>query len=313
MAKKKKAKGRPDKGGNATTGTAAAMPSAPAGAEPAASSGLDSATRLAIVAGLCVIGGLLAAFLTFNKLTDTSAAFCGTGGGCDLVQHSHWSTLFGVPTAFWGLLTYLAIGAAAWMARTRVRWWSTALFVAFVGVAISIYLTIVAWVELDATCPYCMVSLGLMIATFMLLIWAKPNHQETRTFDLKVWFPSSGLAIACLIGLLHLHWAGIFNPSSGPESDDLRGIAQHLSDSGVIFYGASWCSACQRQKELFASSAHRLPFVECTPNGRGTPLSSECRGAGVEQFPTWKVGKRTYVGVQSPERLASLSGYKPAN
>ena len=121
MAKKKKARGRLSKGGNATTGTAAAMPSTPAGAEPEVNSGIDSATRLAVVVGLCVIVGLLAAGLTFNKLTDTSAALCGTAGGCDLIQHSHWSTLFGVPTAFWGLFTYVAIGAVAWMARTRER------------------------------------------------------------------------------------------------------------------------------------------------------------------------------------------------
>jgi hypothetical protein len=66
------------------------------------------------------------------------------------------------------------------------------------------------------------------------------------------------------------------------------------------------------QKDLFEASAHRLPYVECSPNGRQAPLASVCIFNNVKSFPTWVVDGRMHEGVLKPDRLAVLSGY-PGN
>ncbi|MEL6895246.1 MAG: hypothetical protein AAFP90_04010 [Planctomycetota bacterium] len=52
--------------------------------------------------------------------------------------------------------------------------------------------------------------------------------------------------------------------TQGEPAPDLVAFAQALDDAGVVFYGAEWCAACTRQKELFEDGARFLPFVEVT-------------------------------------------------
>jgi hypothetical protein len=66
------------------------------------------------------------------------------------------------------------------------------------------------------------------------------------------------------------------------------------------------------QKDLFEASAHRIPYVECSPNGRQAPMASVCILNNVKSFPTWVIGERRHEGVLKPDRLAVLSGY-PGN
>jgi len=63
------------------------------------------------------------------------------------------------------------------------------------------------------------------------------------------------------------------------------------------------------QKDLFEASARRLPYVECTPGGRGKPRAPECIREKITSYPTWFIRGRRYEGVIQPERLALLSGY----
>lgn len=68
-----------------------------------------------------------------------------------------------------------------------------------------------------------------------------------------------------------------------PESK----LAQCLTKNGVKFYGAFWCSHCQKQKKLFGQAVKELPYVECsTPNGKAQ--TSVCIDAGITSYPTWK-------------------------
>jgi hypothetical protein len=75
-------------------------------------------------------------------------------------------------------------------------------------------------------------------------------------------------------------------------------------------YGAYWCPHCQQQKEFFGQSANRLPYIECSPNGQGTPQAAECRDAHIEVYPTWIInGKRTEE-VMTLKQLADASGFQ---
>jgi len=63
------------------------------------------------------------------------------------------------------------------------------------------------------------------------------------------------------------------------------------------------------QKDLFEASADRLPYVECSPAGRGGPVAAGCVKNHIKTYPTWIISGRRYEGILKPERLADLSGY----
>ncbi|MEB3173436.1 MAG: hypothetical protein VKL97_06180 [Cyanobacteriota bacterium] len=94
-------------------------------------------------------------------------------------------------------------------------------------------------------------------------------------------------------------------PPSNPEQ---LALSNHLQQVGAVFYGAWWCPACTRQKELFGKEgASRLPYVECD---RVASDREVCIAAQVKAFPTWELkGKQRLVGVQSLQELKSWSGY----
>ena len=72
--------------------------------EPKPLSPLDMA-----LLGLAGVGIVLTAYLTYGAWFGVHPAFCSEGSGCDLVQNSRWATFFGLPMAFWGLLTYIVM------------------------------------------------------------------------------------------------------------------------------------------------------------------------------------------------------------
>jgi uncharacterized membrane protein/Zn ribbon nucleic-acid-binding protein len=270
-------------------------------ATPAPSPGADVPLLV-----LSMVGILLAGYLTYTGWAGAQAAFCEEGSDCDLVQSSRWGTFLGVPTAFWGLLTYAALAfVAVRVARPVVRWWRAA-FLASMGWAISAYLTAVSILVLDATCPYCLASLGVFTAIVGLLVW-------TRSATGSSW--RSPLVPAALVaGLVMLAMHGNTRAPIVPvEGEDpyLAGLAAALSDSGARFYGASWCPHCNEQKAMFGLSAERLPYVECSPGGRQAPASRTCVAAGVRSYPTWVFGDgERVVSVFSPSELADRIGYK---
>jgi hypothetical protein len=93
-----------------------------------------------------------------------------------------------------------------------------------------------------------------------------------------------------------------------PSSAEQLELSRHLKQVGALFYGAWWCPACTRQKELFGLKAsQQLPYVECdrVPGDRDV-----CIAAQIKAFPTWELkGRQRLVGVQSLEELKSWSGY----
>lgn len=84
----------------------------------------------------------------------------------------------------------------------------------------------------------------------------------------------------------------------------------HLRDSDARFYGAYWCPTCNKQKELFEASAYRLPYVECSPEGRTGPMNFTCVANEVKDYPTWVINGRRYVGLVSVDELARLSRFE---
>ena len=92
-----------------------------------------------------------------------------------------------------------------------------------------------------------------------------------------------------LIGLIVL--AGVVYIIVAPPRSSAPGkydtFATCIKNSGAIFYGAFWCPHCQAQKAMFGSSAHLLPYVECS-NPDGQSQNALCNSKGIVEYPTWQ-------------------------
>jgi uncharacterized membrane protein/glutaredoxin len=256
---------------------------------------------------LALIGMVLSGYLTFNAWQGKLVAFCTEGAGCDVVLNSRWSTLFGVPTSFWGFLTYALLAAVAWNKNAADRWrwtWTISLF----GLLFSLYLTSVSLFELKATCPYCLTSLGIMTAIFIVTTLQRPV--KLPKFSWGPWLAKTAGAAMVAIVALHLYFAGYWGGAQGPEDPWIRALAEHLSRSDIKFYGASWCPHCSEQKKLFDGSVNRIPYVECSPGGPNAPQAEVCKDKNIQSYPTWIINGQRYTGVQTLDGLAQLSHFQ---
>lgn len=259
-----------------------------------------------VMLALAVLGLLITGYLAWAGGSGSASAFCIGEGGCDAIQRSGWSTLLGLPMAGWGFGLYAVV---AWVSLSRkasalLRWqrqWRLVLL----GLGISVYLTAVGAVVLDAFCMGCLASLAVLAAMFGRLQLCRPVSAPGQPW--KRWWAVQALPVLLVVGVLHVHQSGLLHQR--PESRRAAALAQHLSDYGARFYGASWCVECRQQKRRFGHAADRLPYVECSPGGRNTPMTSTCAAAGVTVFPTWVIDGIQHNGVLEPQQLAVLTRF----
>lgn len=265
------------------------------------------AARNVPLLGLSVAGMAVAGYLTYTGWTGDRAAYCEAGGGCDIVQSSQWATFLGAPTAFWGLLLYAGLAYLAFRFTRPIVQWRRAWVLAFIGWGVSVYLTGISIFVIQATCPYCLGSLGIFSAIMAMLFWQRPDG--IPNFAWPKWLALA--AIPAVIVIATLHSQASEKTARGPEDPYRRGLADQLADSGALFYGASWCPHCQEQKALFGASQDRLPYVECSPGGARGPAASACLSAGVRTYPTWVFPDGSRVtAVLSLRELAERVGYE---
>jgi uncharacterized membrane protein/glutaredoxin len=250
-------------------------------------------------------GMALTAYLTVSAWRGQALAGCAAGSVCDAVLGSQWGKLFGLPTSFWGFLTYAALASIAFIKRSWLHW-KAAFVVAFSGLLYSVYLTSISLLVLHAACPYCLTSLALMAATFALTVYQRPG--DLPRFSWTPWILTTLSGAAVVILLLHLHYTGVFDTQSTSDPK-LAALADHLTAMNAKFYGASWCPHCKDQKRMFGAVADRLPYVECSPDGPRGAEAPVCHQMQIVGYPTWIINGRRYEGVLGPEELARLSGF----
>ncbi len=87
-------------------------------------------------------------------------------------------------------------------------------------------------------------------------------------------------------------------------------LAKHLAANDVKFYGAYWCSHCQKQKSLFgaAASSHLL-YIECAADGENSQRQL-CKDKNIQMFPTWVIKGQYFTGVRELKEIALLTNYK---
>jgi uncharacterized membrane protein len=258
-----------------------------------------------VLLALSLSGVALAGYLFATGWLGTTPLYCSEGSDCDLVQASRWAHFLGIPVALWGVLGFGALARVA-LIRDPDERFGWAWLLSLVGLAVSAYLTAVSVLWLDATCAYCLASFALMAGAFAAVALRRP---ALPGFRFASWFATSGALAVLAVVSMHLYHAGL---SFSPPVEDpyLRALATHLRRTGARFYGASWCEHCNHQKDLFGASADRLPYVECSPGGRGRPAAAICTSAGVRSFPTWDIDGQRHLGAITPDRLAKLTGFR---
>lgn len=258
------------------------------------------------VLALAAAGMLLTGYLAMAAWGGGAPAFCAQGGGCDVIQGSRWSSLFGLPMALWGFGLYALVALAAATGSAPAARWRRLSRLTALGLAISAYLTVVGIVALDATCGWCLASLAVMAALFAVVHLRRPGAPAGGG-TWGSWWLGNGLLAVGVVVALHVVLGGVLDRR--PENPRVAALVDHLDDIGARYYGASWCGSCARQTRMFGASASRLPYVECSPHGRGGPVARECAAAGVSSYPSWEINGLVYAGIHTPEELAGLSGF----
>jgi len=280
-----------------------------------------------LMAGLATIGAVVTAYLTLSAFTGNSTA-CPTKG-CDIVLSSPYATVFGQPLALFGFLAYVGMmvlaiaplllqGPEQKDLRVKLTAWTQPLLL-IGGTAMMVfsgYLMYLLTAEIQAACLYCIGSALLSTGLFVLALLGQDWSDRSQPLFIGII-----TAVVIFVGTLGVY-ANVNNPTAGTGSDGQptievttqsgpaeMALAQHLADTGAIFYGAWWCPHCHDQKQLFGQEAAQIiNYVECSePDGQGqTPA---CQEAGITGYPTWEINGERLSGTQSLEELAQLSGY----
>ncbi|MCD8486870.1 MAG: hypothetical protein LRZ84_09070 [Desertifilum sp.] len=148
---------------------------------------------------------------------------------------------------------------------------------------------------------------------------ASSRSKGRATRQLIVPLSLSAIALAVTVGVAIGSRFSVAQAQSSNRVDDLIAnpsnpaqiaLAEHLAQSGAKMYGAYWCPHCTNQKRLFGREAARqLPYIECDAQGEN-PQPALCQAANIRAFPTWIINGELYLGTQSLEKLATLSGYR---
>jgi uncharacterized membrane protein len=137
---------------------------------------------------LALVGFFVALYLWLHQIGVGGELKCGTGG-CDTVQASPWAEQLGIPVAFYGVVGYAAILAAAlvglqpaWLGRRGPIILLAAL--ATGGVLFSGWLTYLELFVIHAICRWCVASAVIMATIWIVALHAlrtTPHAPPSRT------------------------------------------------------------------------------------------------------------------------------------
>jgi uncharacterized membrane protein len=129
--------------------------------------------RRQAIAVLALAGLFVSLYLWLHKIGVIGVLQCGTGG-CDTVQASPYSELFGRPVALYGVVGYSAVfvlGLAA--VRQGSGWGRPDIAIAILAAPaflFTLYLTALELLVIHAICRYCVVSALIVTAILGLAV-----------------------------------------------------------------------------------------------------------------------------------------------
>ncbi|MCC7435672.1 MAG: vitamin K epoxide reductase family protein [Methanoregulaceae archaeon] len=202
-------------------------------------------------------GILIAGYLSVTTMLGVEAA-CGKGGGCGEVAASSYSKIAGVPVAYLGLLSYVALFVMAMLKTMNGdpdrKLHKVGLMVSSAGAAFSIFLMYASFAIVKATCPWCVSSAITM--TLLFISHLLPRKGESVAHFSPLW--TGAPIVASLIGLtvLVLNIENPLKPVPGytiemltPKNPNMFGDPQ-AKVSVVEFYDLT-CPHCKASYEEF--------------------------------------------------------------
>jgi uncharacterized membrane protein len=129
-----------------------------------------------------LLGLLLGAYLSLYKFGYIGTLACSVGS-CETVQTSHWSVLFGLPVATWGVGFY-ALMLALTIAGLQPRFEDSAslslamMLLAGWGVVFTAWLNYLEGFVIHAWCEFCLASAACILVLFLLSV---ADFRRSRT------------------------------------------------------------------------------------------------------------------------------------
>jgi uncharacterized membrane protein len=122
------------------------------------------------IALVALAGIVISSISLYHHFSRTKTSFCNFGESfdCDIVNRSVYSTVFGVPVAFIGILGYLLILTLATVYRDKAETPIMLLIVSVGGLGFALYLTYIEKFVLAAWCILCLSSLALIFSAALL-------------------------------------------------------------------------------------------------------------------------------------------------
>ena len=122
---------------------------------------------------LALAGFFVASLLYFAHRHVLDLPCSVNGGGCDIVNGSHWSHIGSVPVAVFGMIGYAVLAVlsicklTSETPRASVFFGWSVLTIALIGTGYSWFLQYVAAVDIEAFCVYCRTSAVIMTIIFL--------------------------------------------------------------------------------------------------------------------------------------------------
>lgn len=135
---------------------------------------MKKSTHICLVI-FAIIGFFDSLYLYYVKLTATPIVCFQGSTGCQTVENSAYSSIYGVPNGLIGMIGYGVILIVLGMIKYRPNLTDTLRYFLFgfslIGFLFSVYLTSISLLILKATCPFCILSAIMMTAIFIISIF----------------------------------------------------------------------------------------------------------------------------------------------
>lgn len=117
---------------------------------------------------LSFVGLVDSTYLAIQKLGDSSVV-CLIVEGCDLVLTSKYSSILGIPVAFFGTLYYLIIFSVSFfcLKRKKENIFKYLSFFTTIGLVVSLWFVYLQLFVIKSICSYCMVSAFISASLFI--------------------------------------------------------------------------------------------------------------------------------------------------
>jgi vitamin-K-epoxide reductase (warfarin-sensitive) len=114
------------------------------------------------IAASAIFGVVVSSLALYRHYGTSQSSFCDFGGkfNCDIVNHSIYAEIFGIPVALIGVLGYLGVLGFTTFCRRRPHTPKILLIASTAGLAFALYLTYIEGFVLAAWCVLCLSSLA---------------------------------------------------------------------------------------------------------------------------------------------------------